>query len=441
MIVVGLLVAPAAHANRQKNGVQLNGVQLNGVQLNGVQLNGVQLNGVQLNGVQLNGVLLTGVQLNGSQLQGSFIGSGTTDKPFQCVHREDATGAKLPSSCSPCAALVDAKLSTCASGTWGATCVDYAKSQCKATISIGSSLTTSANTTFVITATTSSMTGNAGGWIDNADVWWNVLNWKIPHAPNKTGVGMQSTTPSACVQHVVQLNPECASRTWDSKCVAAATNLCTSRIEQPELAVAYGDSVCGYDKSDNAREAIFVNGVWNEQQGVQGGGAKSVGPLNAPVFSIGCRKVGAIAKCIDWGYKPWLSASHDKLHQACVRSVRDDLCGDGTSWTADGNEINIYDYKGIQTDTETLPFEFDAVWTAQGAPYIAWWGGGRANGAFAVTFLTAYKQNHPYCQTQAWDPLSNPPANALALDGNPNQIKTERVYQFNCGPQNLVPCP
>lgn len=192
--------------------------------------------------------------------------------------------------------------------------------------------------------------------------------------------------------------------------------------------VEHGDSLCGYDASSNPIQGIFLQGTWDTRQGVQGGGAKIPSTPSGNV-SIGCRGVGAIAKCVDFGYKPWASPEHDQLHQSCVRAVRDDLCGDGTSWTATGNAIDIFDYKNIQTSS--TDWSFDATWTPGGATWIAWWGGGRASGTTGWSSdLMAYKETHPYCQTQAWHPYSAP-ANALALDGNPNQIKTKRVYTCN----------
>ena len=369
VIIAGLLGAATAHADVQSNGVWLNGVELNGVQLNGPQLNGVQLNGPQLNGVQLNGV-----QLNGTELRGSFIGSagataGGGTAPFRCLHKEDVVGGMLPPSCSPCAAVVVASLPSCATTSWSPTCVAKAQSMCVATITTGSSLPTASGDAFVITARSNGgLATGSGGIVDNTDVWWNTLNWKIPHPPNRIGVAMGATIANACVRHVLAQNPDCGLTIWGAQCVAAANSLCTTPIESAQLAVGYGDSLCGYDDNNNARQALFLDGVWNQAQGVAGGGAKSYGPPSAPTFSIGCRKVGAIAKCVDFGYKPWRSAKDDERHQACVRMVRADYCGDGTPWTVNGTQLNVWDHDKIQTDTK--PWTFEAAWTAEGASCV-----------------------------------------------------------------------
>jgi hypothetical protein len=45
--------------------------------------------------------------------------------------------------------------------------------------------------------------------------------------------------------------------------------------------------------------------------------------------------------------------------------LRADYCGDGTSWTFNGNLVNVYDNVGIQKDSENWYHE--AVWTPSGA--------------------------------------------------------------------------
>lgn len=65
---------------------------------------------------------------------------------------------------------------------------------------------------------------------------------------------------------------------------------------------------------------------------------------------------GGIAKCVDMGYKPWTSAA-DELHQACVRMVRADFCGDGVPFTVDGTAIDVQDWTGVQTPTTSMTWE------------------------------------------------------------------------------------
>ncbi len=86
-------------------------------------------------------------------------------------------------------------------------------------------------------------------------------------------------------------------------------------------------------------------------------------------------------------YKPWKyvyettsltgTPSHyqtlDTFHQACVRMVRGDYCGDGVAHTVDGTPIDVYDHLGIQTQTQGIGgnFQFEAGWTPHGADCIS----------------------------------------------------------------------
>lgn len=114
------------------------------------------------------------------------------------------------------------------------------------------------------------------------------------------------------------------------------------------------------------RLAIPVNGIWDHRQGVPGGGAHIDDPTK---FTFACEGLGAIGKCIDMGYEPWTTFEDVQLadhHQACVRLMRGDYCGDGASYTANGNRVNVYDALGIQEDTEDDWF-IEAEWDADGA--------------------------------------------------------------------------
>lgn len=110
--------------------------------------------------------------------------------------------------------------------------------------------------------------------------------------------------------------------------------------------------------------AMPVQGVWNYQQDVPGGGSKLE---DSERFTFACMG-GAIAKCVLWGYRPWATYNGTSLaqyHQACTRMVRADYCGTGRSYTKTGNRINFYDTLGIQQDTESWVFE--AAWDVNGA--------------------------------------------------------------------------
>ncbi|MDC0711181.1 ADYC domain-containing protein [Stigmatella sp. ncwal1] len=113
-----------------------------------------------------------------------------------------------------------------------------------------------------------------------------------------------------------------------------------------------------------ALKAIPLEGTWNYKQGVEGGGSKI---HDNTVFTFACDGA-ALAKCVRFGYKPWQSVegvSLEEHHQACTRLIRADFCGDGTSYTQDGNWVNLYDTQSVQTDSE--PWVAEAEWTSQGA--------------------------------------------------------------------------
>ena len=100
--------------------------------------------------------------------------------------------------------------------------------------------------------------------------------------------------------------------------------------------------------------------------------------LDAPpeVFELTCTS-GAQGKCVRFGYHPWQQAeegvSMRRYHDACVRMMRADYCGDGRSWTKDGTLIDLWDDRGLQqSETATDPvFSFEAGWTPDGAACVA----------------------------------------------------------------------
>jgi hypothetical protein len=75
---------------------------------------------------------------------------------------------------------------------------------------------------------------------------------------------------------------------------------------------------------------------------------------------------------MNMGYEPWRAHAGVNLwdhHQACVRLLRADYCGDGVSYTRNGTPINIYDSLGINPDTEAWAFE--ASWGRDGARCVS----------------------------------------------------------------------
>ncbi|WAS95943.1 ADYC domain-containing protein [Nannocystis punicea] len=87
-------------------------------------------------------------------------------------------------------------------------------------------------------------------------------------------------------------------------------------------------------------------------------------------FNVTCTS-GAIGKCVRFGYKPWVTASDGSslwdYHQACVRMVRADYCGDGTSFTKNGTQINIFDRLKIQMLDKAPGYVLEAAWGPAGA--------------------------------------------------------------------------
>lgn len=114
-------------------------------------------------------------------------------------------------------------------------------------------------------------------------------------------------------------------------------------------------------------KTVITSGRWDFHQGAAGDGAKID---DRTVFTIGCGR-SAITKCINGGYMPWAArngVSLDPYHQACVRMLRADYCGDGVSHTKPGAKVNLYDRIGIQRDDEKWVLE--AQWTAAGAQCV-----------------------------------------------------------------------
>lgn len=128
--------------------------------------------------------------------------------------------------------------------------------------------------------------------------------------------------------------------------------------------------LCGLDAGGLPIEAIALQGAWNYEEGVAGGGSKIDDPS---LVTFACRGA-AIAKCVEIGYKPWKSIrpchgcaelSLAEHHQACTRAIRADYCGNGQAHTHDGRPINLYDGIALQADTERWLLE--AEWDADGA--------------------------------------------------------------------------
>jgi hypothetical protein len=117
--------------------------------------------------------------------------------------------------------------------------------------------------------------------------------------------------------------------------------------------------------ADGPRLALAVPGRWDTRSGVIGGGRWLPGAPGTHTFA--CQR-SSIAKCIELGYRPNLQGQGDyaSLLPACVRLLRADYCGDGTSWTTPGRTIELWDAYGLIPRTmPTWPRE--AGWTSEGA--------------------------------------------------------------------------
>jgi hypothetical protein len=156
--------------------------------------------------------------------------------------------------------------------------------------------------------------------------------------------------PSITWYQIEMWNAE--SATWKNPCIA------TARVASPR--------------------ALAVQGVWDSS------GAKHEAPGK---FTFACEN-GAIAKCVDWGYKPWNvkgGRSLGELHQACTRMARADYCGNGRSHTREDTSIDMYDELKLLTRTTAATAgwdpgkaSFEAAWSPEGAWCLARTRDGRA---------------------------------------------------------------
>ena len=147
------------------------------------------------------------------------------------------------------------------------------------------------------------------------------------------------------------------------------------------------EPLCGTDAGGTPIRAIPLAGTWNYQAGVAGGGSWTA---SSSLYTFGCRGA-ALAKCVEYGYKPWQTVGGTSLrdhHQACTRMLRADYCGDGSSWTANGTPINLYDDVGLQSDDAS--WLVDAEWTA--------------NGAICTNNIRDFQPGSPTCVEDLHDP-------------------------------------
>jgi len=102
---------------------------------------------------------------------------------------------------------------------------------------------------------------------------------------------------------------------------------------------------------------------------------------NPKAITFACTNA-VLAKCVEWGYRPWAEATRCKdfekdkhcydislkdYHQACTRMTRADYCGDGKPWTVAGTPIDIWDHLSPQIETPATDWAIEAEWNPDGA--------------------------------------------------------------------------
>lgn len=120
------------------------------------------------------------------------------------------------------------------------------------------------------------------------------------------------------------------------------------------------------DEGAAAVPAIVVPGSWDSRGDYDDDPSRT---------TFACTN-GAVAKCVRLGYAPWRTFDGASLGEellACVRMIRADYCGDGSTHTREGTPIAIWDARGVIPRGEVDPAHerFEAAWSADGAVYLA----------------------------------------------------------------------
>lgn len=134
-------------------------------------------------------------------------------------------------------------------------------------------------------------------------------------------------------------------------------------LSTPDLATGGWRSLCSPD-AEGVAKGFPVAGRWT---------ASGAHVAAEGTFLITCT-VGAIGKCVRFGYHPWRTTADGVSlwdhHQACVRMVRADYCGDGQGHTRNGTPINLYDRVGVQAPDPVPAMHFEAAWAKDGAACV-----------------------------------------------------------------------
>lgn len=116
------------------------------------------------------------------------------------------------------------------------------------------------------------------------------------------------------------------------------------------------------DAQGNRQDTLLLGDVWDPDDG-------NKLARSANIITFACRSA-ALAKCVEFGYKPWASKNGTPLanyHQACTRMVRADYCGDGQSHTVSGTQIHVLDQLAIQKKAVGVSYDVEAEWGPNGA--------------------------------------------------------------------------
>jgi hypothetical protein len=187
------------------------------------------------------------------------------------------------------------------------------------------------------------------------------LNGTSLNGTSLNGTSLNGTSLNGTSLNGTSLN----GSTWTGTASNGAT--IPLRIDSAERGPAPNDDVWFYGVSyktadggwtplcDSTSEgqAIAVSGVWGESASYTGSSTQ---------FTWACRHK-TIAKCVELGYKTWDGFATQLA--SCVRLLRADYCGDGSSYTLNGTLLNLYDNVGVQTDSEG--WQLEAGWTPDGA--------------------------------------------------------------------------
>ncbi|HEY9879130.1 MAG TPA: ADYC domain-containing protein [Leptolyngbyaceae cyanobacterium] len=120
-------------------------------------------------------------------------------------------------------------------------------------------------------------------------------------------------------------------------------------------------NLCTPDR-DNVAKAIPFKGTWDKKGNY----------IESDIVTFGCTS-GNIGKCARFGYKPWKVVNGRPLrdfHQACMRMLSADYCGDGIAHTRQGTPINIYDVLEIEKPEPAPNMVFEAAWGPDGATFV-----------------------------------------------------------------------